>query len=153
MGPLFQPGGRGGCTFIGLCIRTRVENPAQEGCKHLFPRSIKMNGSWQQKNCMDLISSQTPTLFWLGMTCPARAASRRVLCRGIEVCFHYFNACDEHSANFASITELVFLRMILQHTGESPGDIAGASLHEVHKHGPKIRTLPERIKLSTNTSS
>ena len=53
---------------------------------------------------------------------------------------------DEHSANFASITQLVFLLMILQHGGESPEDIARASWHEVHKHGPKIRTLPERIK-------
>ena len=62
------------------------------------------------------------------------------------------DARDEHSANFASITELVFLRMILQHAGESPEDIARAILYEVHKHGPKIRTLPERIKLSANTS-
>ena len=52
---------------------------------------------------------------------------------------------DEHSANFASITELVFLRMILQHTGESPEEFARASLHEVHKHGPKIRMLPVQI--------
>ena len=57
---------------------------------------------------------------------------------------------DEHSANFASISELVFLRIILQHTGESPEEFAGANLYEVHKHGPKIRMVPERIKMSTN---
>ena len=60
---------------------------------------------------------------------------------------------DGHSANFASITELAFLRMILQHIGESPGDIARASLYEVHKHGPKIRMVPERIKLSCQVAA
>ena len=53
---------------------------------------------------------------------------------------------DEHSANFASITELVFLRMILQHNGESPEKFARANLYEVHKLEPKIRMVPERIK-------
>ena len=60
---------------------------------------------------------------------------------------------DESSANFASITELVFLRMILQHTGESPEEIAIASLSQIQVHGPKIRMLPGQIislKLKTH---
>ena len=75
-----------------------------------------------------------------------------MLLTSIAIGVERFDVRDEHSANFASITQLVFLLMILQHGGESPEDIARASLHEVDKHGPKIRTLPERIKLSTNTS-
>ena len=76
-----------------------------------------------------------------------------MLLTSIAIGVERFDVRDEHSANFASITQLVFLLMILQHGGESPEDIARASLHEVQIHGPKIRTLPERIKLSTNTSS
>ena len=75
-----------------------------------------------------------------------------MLLTSIAIGVERFDVRDEHSANFASITQLVFLLMILQHGGESPEDIARASLHEVQIHGPKIRTLPERIKLSTNTS-
>ena len=56
-----------------------------------------------------------------------------------------FDVRDEHSANFASITELVFLRMILQHTGESPEEFAGASLSQIPVYGPGIRMLPGQI--------
>ena len=69
-----------------------------------------------------------------------------MLLTSIAIGVERFDVRDEHSANFASITELVFLRMILQHTGESPEEFARANLYEVHKHGPEIRTLPERIK-------
>ena len=65
-----------------------------------------------------------------------------MLLTSIAIGVERFDVRDEHSANFASITQLVFLLMILQHGGESPEDIARASLHEVHKHGPKIIMLP-----------
>ena len=68
-----------------------------------------------------------------------------MLCRGIEAGYHYSTVCDEHSANFASITELVFLRLILQHIGESPEEFARASLSQIPVHRPKIRMLPEQI--------
>ena len=90
---------------------------------------------------------------WLLNTTAVQYLSKRVLLISTAIGFERFDVRDEHSANFASITELVFLRMILQHTGESPEEFAGANLYEVHKHGPKIRMVPERIKLSTNTSS
>ena len=99
--------------------------------------------------------STTPLrgLRWLHNTPAVHYLSKRVLLTSIAIGVERFDVRDEHLANFASITELVFLRLILQHARESPEDIARASLHEVHKHGPKIRTLPERIKMSTNTSS
>jgi hypothetical protein len=67
-----------------------------------------------------------------------------VLLTSIAIGVERFDVRDEHSANFASITQLVFLLMILQHGGESPEDIARASLHEVQIHGPKIIMLPRQ---------
>ena len=70
-----------------------------------------------------------------------------MLCTGSAIGIDGIAVFGELSANLASITKLVFLRMILQHTGESPEDIARAraSLYEVHRHGPKIRMLPRQI--------
>ena len=54
--------GWGGCTFICLCIRTRVEYPGQEGWNHPFPRSIKMVISSTQLKLFCLTSTQTGNL-------------------------------------------------------------------------------------------
>ena len=37
------------------------------------------------------------------------------------------------------------MRMIVRHIGESPGEIATASLSQIPVHGPEIRVLPGQI--------
>ena len=69
-----------------------------------------------------------------------------MLLTSIAIGVERFDVRDEHSANFASITQLVFLLMILQHAGEFPEDIARANYQFIQIHGPKIRMVPERIK-------
>ena len=54
--------GGGGCAFICLCIRTRVETAAQKGWNHPFPRSIKMSTSSTQLKLFCLTPSQRANL-------------------------------------------------------------------------------------------
>ena len=61
-GAFISAGGGGGCAFICLCIRTRVEYPGQEGWNHPFPRSKKMVISFTQLKLFCLTSTQTGNL-------------------------------------------------------------------------------------------
>ena len=123
--------------------------PGPGGLQPPLLKIEKMSISAQQLKLPCLTSSQRINLdlkmACLASTPAAQYVSKMVLCRRSAIGIDGLGVCDEHSANFASIAELVFLRMILQHTEESPEEFARASLHEVHKHGPKIRVLPGQI--------
>ena len=120
--------------------------PGPGGLEPPLSKIEKMSISSTQLKLFCLTPSQRVNLKVALNTPAAQDLSKRVLLATSAILIERFDVRDEHSANFASITELVFLRLILQHAGESSEDIARASLYEVHKHGPKIRTLPERIK-------
>ena len=125
--------------------------PGPGGLEPPLSKIEKMSTSSTQLKLFCLTPSQRANLKMAFVSTPAvHYLSKRVLLTSIAIGVERPDVRDEHSANFASITELVFLCMVLQHTGESPEEPARANLYEVHKHGPKSRIVPERIKLSTN---
>ena len=69
----------GGCAFICLCIRTRVEKAAQEGWNHPLWRSKKMVISSQQLKLLCLTPSQRANLKVALNTPAVQYLSKRVL--------------------------------------------------------------------------